>query len=140
MLIIRSKNRETGLQQRAVVNLVDLAGSERIHNSGMAEQNAAEGVNINLGLHYLSRVIISLGDKVNQNYIPYRDSMLTMALKSSLGGNCKTRMIATINPDARFNPENIATCRFSQNLLAMENTVRKNQFIDPWVIIKSLKR
>lgn len=37
-------------------------------------------------------------------YIPYRDSLLTMALKSSMGGNCKTRMIATINPTPVFNP------------------------------------
>ena len=49
-------------------------------------------------------------------------------------------MIATISPDPKFNPENIATCRFSQNILAMENKVKKNQFIDPWVIIKSLKK
>ena len=123
-----------------MINLVDLAGSERIHNSGMDEKLAAEGITINLGLHFLSRVIISLGNKTNNDYIPYRDSLLTMALKSSLGGNCKTRMIATINPNPRNTPENIATCRFSQNLLAMENKVKKNQFIDPWVIIKSLKK
>lgn len=37
-------------------------------------------------------------------HIPYRESLLTMALKSSMGGNCKTRMIATINPNPAVTP------------------------------------
>lgn len=61
MIGIRTKNKDTGLQQKATINLVDLAGSERIHYSGMVEQQAKEGININLGLHYLSRVVLSLG-------------------------------------------------------------------------------
>ena len=87
-----------------MINLVDLAGSERVYNNPV-EFNyklAAEGIKINLGLHYLSRVIISLGKKVNNDYVPYRDSLLTMALKNSLGGNCKTRMIATIHPNPLY--------------------------------------
>jgi kinesin family protein 6/9 len=95
-----------------------------------------------LGLHYLGRVVLSLGEQSRGNHdihIPYRDSLLTMALKSSMGGNCKTRMIATINPNPLYNPENIATCKFSQNLLSMENKLKKNQFINPWDIVKGLK-
>lgn len=73
-------------------------------------------------------------------HIPYRESLLTMALKSSMGGNCKTRMIATINPDPRNLLESITTCRFAMNLTMMKNELKKNQYIDPWVIIKTLKK
>lgn len=67
MIGIRTKNKDTGLQQKATINLVDLAGSERIHYSGMVEQQAKEGININLGLHYLSRVVLSLGEQSKNN-------------------------------------------------------------------------
>jgi hypothetical protein len=40
MIGIRTKNKDTGLQQKATINLVDLAGSERIHHSGMEEKQA----------------------------------------------------------------------------------------------------
>ena len=56
-----------------------------------------------------------------------------------MGGNCKTKMIATVNPDPRTAPQSLSTCKFAQQLLCMKNTLKKNQYIDPWVIIKSLK-
>lgn len=31
-------------------------------------------------------------------HVPYHDSLMTMVLKDSIGGNCKTRMIATMSP------------------------------------------
>ena len=35
-------------------------------------------------------------------HIPYRNSMMTSVLRDSLGGNCKTSMIATMNPGPLF--------------------------------------
>ncbi len=35
-----------------------------------------------------------------RQHIPYRNSMMTSVLRDSLGGNCKTVMIATINAEA----------------------------------------
>ncbi len=55
---------------------------------------------INLSLHYLAQVIVSLNKRLNGEmvHVPYRNSMMTMVLRDSLGGNCKTKMIATMNP------------------------------------------
>lgn len=39
-----------------------------------------------------------LGEKSGQKYVNYRDSKLTRLLKDSLGGNCKTVMVAHISP------------------------------------------
>lgn len=35
-----------------------------------------------------------------RQHIPYRNSMMTSVLRDSLGGNCKTVMIATVNAEA----------------------------------------
>lgn len=52
---------------------------------------------INLSLHYLEQVIIALHEKATgkRSHIPYRNSMMTSVLRDSLGGNCKTTMVAT---------------------------------------------
>lgn len=46
------------------------------------------------GCHFID----ILGDKSGQKYVNYRDSKLTRLLKDSLGGNCKTVMVAHISP------------------------------------------
>ena len=52
-------------------------------------------------LHYLEHVIVSLNKRANGEnvHIPYRNSLLTLILRDSLGGNCKTKMIATISAE-----------------------------------------
>lgn len=39
--------------------------------------------------------ITSAATKIVQQFVPYRDSLLTYLLKDSLGGNSKTHMIAS---------------------------------------------
>ena len=52
--------------------------------------------------------------------------MMTSVLRDSLGGNCKTVMVATINPEARHTDESVSTCRFAQRVALIENkAVRK---------------
>jgi kinesin family protein 3/17 len=43
-------------------------------------------------------VIAALTDLKARPHIPYRDSKLTRLLEDSLGGNCKTTMMAMISP------------------------------------------
>jgi len=46
-------------------------------------------------------------------YIPYRDSLMTLVLRDSLGGNCMTRMIATISVENKNIDETISTLKFA---------------------------
>lgn len=81
------------------MSLIDLAGSEW----GNATENTGiwlwEGAKINTSLLALANCINALGDKAKKgSFVPYWDSKLTWMLKDSLGGNCKTVMIATASP------------------------------------------
>lgn len=91
------------------LSLIDLAGSER----GTVTENRGirlrEGAKINRSLLALANCINALGDKSKKGFfVPYRDSKLTRLLKvkqnyyyiieDSLGGNCKTVMIANVSP------------------------------------------
>jgi kinesin family protein 6/9 len=63
-----------------------------------------------------------------------------MVLRDSLGGNCKTKMIATINPSASDLYESLSTCRFSERVAKIKNDAQKNQVADPAIIIQRLKK
>jgi kinesin family member 6/9 len=86
---------------RSKLHMVDLAGSERAHKTGAKGQVLREATYINTSLHYLEMVIVALHEKntKGRTHIPYRNSMLTSMLRDSLGGNCKTVMIATVSPE-----------------------------------------
>lgn len=62
----------------------------------------------------------------NRQHVPYRNSVMTTLLKDSLGGNCKTVMIATFSSDVDNLDETISTARFAQRCSQLENEVNKN--------------
>lgn len=97
-----------------------------------------EALNINLSLHFLEQVIISLNRK--EKHIPYRNSMMTMCLRDSLGGNCKTRMIATMSGDPIDVLESMSTCRFSQRVALIKNSAKINEIEDPSIVIQKQKQ
>ena len=96
-----------------------------------------EALNINLSLHFLENVIIALNRK--ELHIPYRNSMMTMCLRDSLGGNCKTRMIATLSADFDDVHESMSTCRFAQRVALVKNVAVKNEIEDHNVVIQKQK-
>lgn len=98
------------------IHLVDLAGSERVHKTQVEGLILNEAQHINLSLSYLEQVIIALYEKScgQRSHVPYRNSLLTTLLKDSLGGNCKTIMIANLSSDSDNFDETISTGRFSQ--------------------------
>ena len=129
--------------RRAKVNLVDLAGSERVSKTGVDGTTLREAKFINLSLHYLEQVIIALQERAMGNarpHIPYRNSMMTSMLRDSLGGNCRTVMVATAAPNKEALDESISTCRFAQRVAMVSNAVALNEEVDPTLIIKRLKQ
>lgn len=99
------------------ISLVDLAGSERQASTGATGTRLKEGANINKSLTTLGKVIAALASASNDkkkkkdDFVPYRDSVLTWLLKESLGGNSKTAMIAAISP-ADYE-ETLSTLRYA---------------------------
>lgn len=64
------------------INLVDLAGSEGSQKTGNIGDAHMEGKSINESLSAFKRVINAMAQ--GENYIPYRDSVITTLLKSML--------------------------------------------------------
>lgn len=48
---------------------------------------------------------------------------MTMVLRDSLGGNCRTVMVATISAQDSALEESISTCRFAQRVAMVRNEV-----------------
>ncbi|KAI8908901.1 P-loop containing nucleoside triphosphate hydrolase protein [Gorgonomyces haynaldii] len=98
IICISSRRNGEEVIRRSKLHLVDLAGSERVSRTGIDGTLLREAKYINLSLHYLEQVIIALHESSTgkRTHIPYRNSMMTTVLRDSLGGNCKTTMIATI--------------------------------------------
>lgn len=64
--------------------------------SGATGQRLEESKQINRSLSALGNVISALTDTRGRSHVPYRDSKLTRMLEDSLGGNCRTTMMAMI--------------------------------------------
>ena len=118
------------------LNLVDLAGSERIRITGTRGQQLEESKKINKSLLCLGNVINALTDKKGKNYIPYRDSKLTRLLQDSLGGNCKTTMIATISPSEDAFSESLSTLYFAQRAKKIKNRPIINEDVNNRALIR----
>jgi kinesin family member 1 len=57
--------------------------------------------------------------------VPYRDSVLTMLLQNSLGGNAKTVMIAALSPADINYDETLSTLRYANRAKQIKNKVRR---------------
>ena len=123
--------------RRGKLNLVDLAGSERVGKSGVGGGALREAKHINLSLHALEKVVVALSD--GDPHVPYRDSVMTMLLKDSLGGNCATAMVATVSPEFEHVFEGISTCRFALRIASVRNFQFANEETDPKLVIKRLR-
>ena len=108
----------------STLNLVDLAGSETfVNNFGESQQR--ETVSINKSLSSLKDVIVALS-KTDQKFIPYRNSMLTKLLKSSLGGNACTTIICCITPASKHRKVTNYTLEFGKMASTIENVPKQN--------------
>lgn len=122
--------REEKKMLRAKLNLVDLAGSERLDKTLSAGSVAREAQHINKSLSFLEQVIIALGDK-RREHVPYRSSKLTHVLKDSLGGNCRTALVANVWGESAHVEETAGTCGFARRMMQVEIEPDVNVVEDP---------
>lgn len=108
------------------LHLVDLAGSECGKSAGGGAVVERERKNINQSLLTLGRVVGALKSSDKQR-IPYRDSKLTRLLKESLGGRCKTLLIATLSPSHQHAEETLSTLQYASNALGVVNAPVRNE-------------
>lgn len=117
----RSRVDETAPTMVTKLNVVDLAGSERASASISIDST---GNFINKSLTFLEQVVNCLNQ--NAAHVPYRTSKLTHILKDSIGGNCKTYLLACIRPEPEFLLDTISTLRFAQRASFIKNTSSVN--------------
>ncbi|CAH2107684.1 unnamed protein product [Euphydryas editha] len=116
---------KTSSQLRLVkLSMIDLAGSERASATGCVGERFKEGANINKSLLSLGNCINKLAD--GSSYIPYRDSKLTRLLKDSLGGNCKTVMIANVSPSSISYEDTYNTLKYAARANKIQLSIKKN--------------
>ena len=112
----------------AKLNMVDLAGSERAKDANTSGESLKEAAFINKSLFCLAGVVDALCKGKAKNLIPYRDSKLTSILQDSLGGNCKTTMLACLSPSQDFCRESNNTMKFAHSCKKIQNVVKANKF------------
>lgn len=119
------------------LNLVDLAGSERVRLTGAVGKRLDELRSINQSLTCLGNVIAALSDpKHPRSHIPYRDSKLTRILEDSLGGNCKTTMMAMVSPAVDSFSESLSTLRFANRAKNIKNAPIINEDVDQKALLR----
>jgi len=121
------------------LHLVDLAGSEMTKKTGSSGLVLEESCFINKSLSFLEQVVLALSSK-KRGHIPYRQAKLTNFLRDSIGGNCKTVMIANIWPEARHLSETASTLKFASRMMKITNEATVNTMMDPNLQIKRLEK
>ena len=115
--------------------MVDLAGSERTKKTGSEGLTLKEAAYINKSLSFLEQVVVALCDR-KRDHVPYRQSRLTHLLKDSIGGNCKTLMVANVWPEPQHLEETISTLKFATRMMHVANEASINIHADPQLLIK----
>ncbi|NXV52602.1 KI18B protein, partial [Uria aalge] len=129
-IYVKQQDRVGGLArdlQVAKMSLIDLAGSERASVTNAKGERLREGANINRSLLALINVINALADaKSKKTHIPYRDSKLTRLLKDSIGGNCRTIMIAAVSPCVLAYEDTYNTLKYANRAKDIKLSLKSN--------------
>nr|XP_010329770.1 kinesin-like protein KIF18B [Saimiri boliviensis boliviensis] len=129
-IFVKQQDQVPGLTQAVQVSkmsLIDLAGSERASSTHAKGERLREGANINRSLLALINVLNALADaKGRKTHVPYRDSKLTRLLKDSLGGNCRTVMIAAISPSSLAYEDTYNTLKYADRAKEIRLSLKSN--------------
>jgi hypothetical protein len=118
------------------LNLIDLAGSEKAASD---VDRRKEGAFINKSLLTLGNVISKLTEDKNSLHIPYRDSKLTRILQSSLSGNARISVIATVSPAFANADETSNTLKFAERVKKVQVRAHQNQVLDDKALLQKYK-
>ena len=101
-------------------SFIDLAGNERGADTfGHTQQTRIDGAEISKSLLALKECIRCLDQ--DKKHIPFRGSKLTMVLRDSFIGDCRTIMIGNISP-ANVNSEyTLNTLRYADRVKELKN-------------------
>lgn len=108
---IKEKN---GENHGGKITFIDLAGSERAADVGNDKQTKVDGAEINKSLLALKECIRALDQE--KKHAPFRGSKLTLVLRDSFIGNCKTLMIANISPCLSSTEHTLNTLRYADRV------------------------
>ena len=141
-LEMKSKIESTEKIMVSKLNFVDLAGSERVKKTGSSGITLKEATYINRSLTFLEQVVVALTERKGRanDHVPYRQSKLTHILKDSIGGNCKTVMVANIWPEEQFLQEILSTLNFAQRMGDVVNVASVNIQLDINAHIKKMTK
>jgi kinesin family member 6/9 len=139
-IYVQSKGKQQSSEKviQSKLHLVDLAGNERTKKLEAAAR-MKEANYINKSLSFLEQVVVSACDS-KKDHVPYRQSKLTNMLKSSIGGNCRTVMIANIWPEEQNLEETISTLKFAARMMKVQNEAVVNELQDPSLLLKKYQR
>jgi kinesin family member 2/24 len=110
-IVIKSRDQRV----HGKMSFIDLAGSER--GADVVDQNKQtrfDGAEINKSLLALKECIRALDQ--DKKHTPFRGSKLTLVLKDSFTGNCRTLMIGNISPCATACEHTLNTLRYADRV------------------------
>jgi hypothetical protein len=97
------------------ISFIDLAGNERgADHMDMGKQTRIDGAEINKSLLSLKECIRALDQ--GKGHTPFRGSKLTMVLKDSFIGFCRTVMIGNVSPSSASSENTLNTLRYADRV------------------------
>ena len=152
-----------GTARNALLSIVDLAGSESLDTApaapggggagdlggmGSPRGTAAAGGRdaetraINSSLHTLTRVVAAFATAPagqRPAHVPFRESLLTLMLRDSIGGNCRTSVVVTLSGDDDQLHHSLKSCAFARLARGVSNCARANRSYDPAIALDALR-
>ena len=121
-------------------SLDSMAGSERAKKSQSQGVRFNEATHINGSLLTFGNVVHALAEK--QMHVPFRDSMLTKLLESSLSGRSRTALIVCVAPETEHAHESITSLELAARCMRVESrpiVYSADVEVDPSVFIRGLE-
>ena len=112
-------------KQYGKISFIDLAGSERATDTiDTNKQTKFDGAEINKSLLALKECIRALDQE--KKHTPFRGSKLTLVLRDSFIGNCKTLMIGNISPSSSSSEHTLNTLRYADRVKELRAKQQNN--------------